>query len=208
MRKVKPLWLIVVVLVAIFGVAIAASIIGTVRMPWQVVPPPPTPTAVMTPSEVELPIGTLYFGETKTVEPVDVADLTVENGAVDITVSLEGDYSGFTDLDIVVQLVQDGQVKYTAVIEPVIVVSNTLHLSPTGWGGWSDKAASEAGEVVTCFVRNVGSGEGDYAQLIKWVPGASADTDGDGVADVFYPETTATTIASSLCLCTRRPPSP
>jgi len=187
--RAVPLWLIAVVLAAILGVAIAAYIIGTITMPWEIVPPPPTPTATMTPSEFTLEIGKLYFGETKTVAPRDVADLIVENGAVDITVSLDGDYSGFTALTITIQLRQDGNIIHEAVIEPVIVVSDTLNLGPTGWGGWSDRTASQAGEVVTCFVRNVGSGEGDYAQLIRWVPGASADTDGDGSPDVFYPET-------------------
>jgi len=184
--KSVPLWIVAVVLASILCVA-AVTYFGSIIMPWTITPPPtPLPTATMTPNEVTLEIGTLYFGGTKTVSPVDVADLTVENGAVDVTVSLDDDYSGFTDLDIVVQLVQDSAVKYTAEIEPIIVVSAPLNLGPTGWGGWSD---ATAGEVVTCFVRNVGSGEGDYAQLIRWVPGASADTDGDGVADVFYPDT-------------------
>jgi len=193
-KKVKifgkiPLWLIAAVLVAILGVAIAAYIIGTITMPWEVTPPPPPPppppTAVMTPSEVELPIGTLHFGETKTVAPEKVAELTVENGAVDIIIGLGGEYGGFDALSVTVQLVQGGEVKYEAVIEPTIVVSSVLHPSPTGTGGWSDKAASELGYVETCFVR-VLSGEGDLAQLVKWVPGATITVDG---ATYEYPNT-------------------
>ncbi|MHC1600097.1 MAG: hypothetical protein ACXQS5_04670, partial [Candidatus Methanospirareceae archaeon] len=118
-----------------------------------------------------------------------VADLKVKNGPVKLIAELGGDYKGFDALAITIQLVQNGEVKYEAVLKPTIVVSNTLNLGPTGWGGWSDKEASEAGEVVTCFVRNVGSGEGDYDQLIKWAPGASADTNGDDEPDVYYPET-------------------
>ena len=159
------------------------SIIGTVRMSWKVTPPPPT--AIMTPSEVTLDIGTLYFGETKTVAPEKVAELTVENGAVDITASLNGDYGGFDALSVTVQLVQGGEVKYEAVITPTIVVSSVLYPSPGGCGGWSDKTASELGYVETCFVR-VLEGEGDLAQLVKWVPGATI-TIGDET--YTYPET-------------------
>jgi hypothetical protein len=63
-------------------------------------------------------------------------------------------------------------VKYEAIIQPTIVVSSTLKFGPTGVGGWSDKTASAKGQVVTCFVRKI-SGEGDWAQLVKWVPGAT-----------------------------------
>jgi hypothetical protein len=178
MQKLKktykgiPLWLLATILVAIIGVA-AATIIGTVTMPWQVSPPPPPPpTASMTPSVVTLPIGTVYYGETKTVDPVDVADLTVANGAVDINVSLGGDYGGFNALSITVQLVQDGTVKYEAKIEPTIVVSSVLHPSSTGVGGWSDKTASAKGWVETCFIRKI-QGECDLARLVRWVPGAT-----------------------------------
>ena len=150
--------------------AYAAYIIGTVRMPWQVSPPPPT--ASMTPSEVTLPISTLYCGETKTVAPSKVAELTVENGAVDINVSLGGDYGGFNALSVIVQLVQGGTVKYEAKIEPTIVVSNVLYPSSTGCGGWSDKTASAKGWVETCFIRKI-QGECDLARLVRWVPGAT-----------------------------------
>jgi hypothetical protein len=179
-----PLWLLATILVAIIGIAAAAIIIGTVRMPWQVSPPPPPPppTASMTPSEVTLPIGTVYYGETKTVEPEDTgADLTVQYGAVDITVSLDGDYGGFDSISIIVQLVQNGEVKYEATIKPTIVVSSQLNFGPNGWGGWSDKTASAKGEVVACFVRKI-SGEGDWAKLVKWAPGSSVDS-------VSYPNT-------------------
>jgi len=180
-----PLWLPAVVLVAIVGVAVAAGLIGTVRMPWKVVPPPPTPTASMTPDEVELPIGTLHFGESKTFEPTKVATLTVENGAVDLIFELGGDYGGFDKISITVQLRQGENVIHEAVITPTIVVSSVLHPSPTGTGGWSDKEASKQGYVETCFVR-VLEGEGDLAQLVKWVPGATI-TIGDET--YTYPET-------------------
>ena len=173
--KSIPLWAVTtVLLVAIVGAVVAQNLIGTVRMPWKITSPPPT--AVITPSEVTLEIGKLYFGETKTIDPVNVAELTVENGAVDITVSLDGDYGGFDALSVTVQLVQDGEVKYEAVITPTIAVSSVLHPCPTGTGGWSDKEASKLGEVETCFVR-VLEGEGDLAQLVKWVPGASITVD-------------------------------
>ena len=133
--KTIPLWFIVAV--AIVGLAVAATLIGTVRMPWQITtpppppPPPPPPTASMSPFEVTLNIGTLEVGETKTVAPTKVADLTVENGPVDLTFTLEGDYSGFDEISITVQLVQNGEVKYEAVIEPTIVVSSVMNPSPT-----------------------------------------------------------------------------
>jgi hypothetical protein len=95
--------------------AYAAYIIGTVKMQWQVSPPPPT--ASMTPSVVEVPIGTLYFGETKTVDPAKVAELTVENGAMDITVSLGGEYSGLSVLSVTLKLVQSGNVVYQATVD-------------------------------------------------------------------------------------------
>jgi hypothetical protein len=99
--------------------AYAAYIIGTVKMPWQVSPPPPPPppTASMTPSVVEVPIGTLYFGDTKTVDPAKVAELTVENGAVNITVSLGGEYSGLSVLSVTLELVQSGDVVYQATVD-------------------------------------------------------------------------------------------
>jgi len=137
--KSIPLWAVTaVLLVAIVGAVVAQNLIGTVRMPWEVVPPPPR--ASMSPSEVTLEIGTIYFGETKTVEPVEVGVLTVENGPVDLTFTLNGDSS------------------------------------PGGCGGWSDKQASQLGYVETCFVR-VLAGEGDLAQLVKWVPGATITVD-------------------------------
>jgi hypothetical protein len=182
-KKVKCSIAAVTIAFLVF-VAYAAYIIGTVRMPWQVSPPPPPPppTASMTPSEVTLPIGTVYYGETKTVEPEDTgADLTVQYGAVDITVSLDGDYGGFDSISIIVQLVQNGEVKYEATIKPTIVVSSQLNFGPNGWGGWSDKTASAKGEVVACFVRKI-SGEGDWAKLVKWAPGSSVDS-------VSYPNT-------------------
>jgi len=179
MRKIKifgksvPLWLFATVLVAIASVAIAGTLIGTVTMPWVVETPPPT--ASLSPSSVTLQIGSMYCGETKTQDPTDVlADLTVENGAVDITVELDGDYGGLDAVAVTVQLVQGTEVKYSAVIEPTIVVSSVLYPSPTGAGGWSDKTA---GIVETCFVR-VLAGEGDLAQLVKWVPGATITVDG------------------------------
>ena len=182
-KKVKilgknlPIWLIATVLAAILGVAIAATWIGTVRMPWEVVPPPPQPTASMSPSEVTLDIGTLHFGETKTVAPEKVAELTVENGAVDIIIELGGEYGGFDALSVTVQLMKDGEVERQALIVPTIVVSSVLYPSPGGCGGWSDKDASELGEVETCFVR-VLSGDGDFARLVKWVPEATITVDG------------------------------
>lgn len=170
----KSVPVLALALIAVTAV-VAATIIGNVKMPWQVSPPPPPPppTASMAPSEVTLPIGTVYYGETKTVEPEDTgADLTVQYGAVDITASLGGDYGGFDALSVTVQLKQGGEVKYEATIQPTIIVSNILKFGPTGVGGWSDKTASAKGEVVTCFVRKI-SGEGDWAQLVKWVPGAT-----------------------------------
>jgi hypothetical protein len=119
-RAVKgvPLWLIVAVLAAAVGVAVAATIIGTVKMPWQVTaPPPPPPTASMSPSEVTLEIGTLYFGQTKTADPSKVAALTVENGAVNVIVSLGGDYSGLSAISVIFELVKDGNVVYQASVD-------------------------------------------------------------------------------------------
>jgi hypothetical protein len=165
-----PLWVIASMLVAITVSAVAINIIGTVKMPWQIVPPPPV--ASMSPSEVTLPIGTIYCGETKTGSPTKVATLTVANGFVNINVSLGGDYSGFDAISITVQLVQNGVVKYEAKIEPTIIVSSVLNPSPTGVGGWSDKTASAKGWVQTCFIRKI-QGECDLAQLVRWVPGAS-----------------------------------
>jgi predicted ribosomally synthesized peptide with SipW-like signal peptide len=59
-----------------------------------------------------------------------------------------------------------------------IVESHVLNLGPTGWGGWSDKEASTHGWVFNCIVKNVGTGQGNYAQLIRWVPGASVTVGG------------------------------
>jgi len=179
----KSVPVLALALIAVTAV-VAAGIIGNVKMPWQVSPPPaPQPTASMSPSEVTLPIVALYFGETKIAAPADVADLTVANGALDITASLGGDYGGFNALTITVQLVQGDTVKYEATIQPTIVVSSTLHFGPTGCGGWSDPTK---GEVATCFVRNVGSGQGDLAQLVKWVPGATITV---GSNTYTYPNT-------------------
>ena len=176
-----PLWIIAVALVSIIGVgAVAMYAIGVIRMHWAVVHPP-----TLSPSEIVIDMGTLYCGQTVTVEPMDVADLVVENGPIDITFELSGDYGGFNAIAITIQLVQDGQVMYEAVIEPTIVVSNVMYPSPTGVGGWSDKEASRLGYVETCFVR-VLAGEGDLAQLVKWVPGASITV---GDETYTYPET-------------------
>jgi hypothetical protein len=71
-------------------------------------------------------------------------------------------------------------------ISDTIITSATLHYSPTGWGGWSDKGASKLGWVLSCIVKNVGSGQGDYAKLIKWVPGASVTV---GTTTYTYPTT-------------------
>jgi hypothetical protein len=116
-----------IALIAFTAIAYAAYIIGTVKMPWQVSPPPPT--ASMTPSEVTLTIGTLYYGETKTVAPADVADLIVANGAVGITVSLGGDYSGLSALSITFELVQSGDVVYQATVDKTttsVVISGVV----------------------------------------------------------------------------------
>lgn len=186
--KTIPLWFVLVV-VAIVGIVVAASVIGTVKMPWKVeAPPTPTPRVTMTPSSATLEIGRVYFGVTKTVEPTKVAVLTVSHEPADLTFTLDGDYSGFDEISITVQLVQNGEVKYEAVIEPTIVVSDVMYPSPTGVGGWSDKEASQKGCAEKCFVR-VLAGEGDLQQLIVWKPGASIDTDGDGEPDVSYPNT-------------------
>jgi predicted ribosomally synthesized peptide with SipW-like signal peptide len=63
-----------------------------------------------------------------------------------------------------------------------IVKSAVLNYGPGGWGGWSDKEASKHGYVRNCIVKNVGTGEGDYALKIWWGPEASTD-------GVKYPNT-------------------
>lgn len=174
MKKKTTVLLASAIAAIVVGAVFAVAIIGQIRMPWTITsPPPPAPTASMSPSEVTLDIDTVYCGETKTVEPKDTgADLTVANGAMNIAVLLDGDYGGFDAISVTVQLVQDGVVKYEAKIEPTIIVSSILHPSPTGVGGWSDKAASEKGQVATCFVRKI-QGECDLAQLVRWVPKAT-----------------------------------
>jgi len=178
--RTVPAWLLAILCA---GVVVAATIIvGTVRMPWDVTPP----AAEMTPGEIEVPIGSIVSGHTKTSNPVDTDANLIVREPTDISIDLGGDYSGFTNFAVTMWLVQDGMVKYEAVIAPTIVVSNPLNLGPTGVGGWSDPIASVNGEVVTCFVRNIGSGEGDYAQLVKWAPGATI-TVGDTTYE--YPNT-------------------
>jgi hypothetical protein len=128
-----PLWLLTTVLTAVIGIVAAGCIIGTVRMPWQVVPPP----AYMTPREDTLTIGTLYFGETKTGGTVIPNGLTV-NEAVNITVSLGGDYSGFTELSIVVRFIQYemrdtvgvAKIKYTATLDLLTTSATIKNVQP------------------------------------------------------------------------------
>ncbi len=189
MRKIKilgksvPLWLVAIMLVAIVCIAVATVIIGTITMHWEVIP---APGASMSPSTVDIQIGTLYTGATKTQAPSDSgADLVVTDGAVDVIVELNGDYGGFDAISIIIQLVQGGQVVHQAEIQPTIVVSDVLYPSPTGCGGWSDKQASSLGWVEKCFVRVI-SGEGDLAQLVRWVPGATITVGGETYT---YPET-------------------
>jgi hypothetical protein len=182
--KKKTLLLATAIASIVVGAALAATFIGQISMPWTITsPPPPPPSATMSPSEVTLDMGSLATGETKSVAPAKVATLTVANGALDINALLGGEYGGFNALSVTVQLKQGDTVKYEAIIQPAIVVSNTLNFGPTGWGGWSDPTK---GEVVTCFVRNVGSGEGDLAQLVRWVPGASVTAGG---STYTYPNT-------------------
>ena len=180
--KKKTLLLAAAIASIVVGAALAATIIGQISMPWTITsPPPPPPTATMSPSVITIDMGSLATGETKSVDPAKVAVLTVANGALDINTLLGGEYGGFDALSIAIQLKQGGDVKYQTTLEPTIVVSNTLNLGPTGWGGWSDKTASAKGEVVTCFVRKI-SGEGDWAKLVKWAPGSSVDS-------ISYPNT-------------------
>jgi len=67
-----------------------------------------------------------------------------------------------------------------------IIESHVLNLGSTGWGGWSDKEASTHGWVLNCKVKNVGTCPGDYAQLIRWVPGANVTVGG---TTYTYPHT-------------------
>lgn len=88
-------------------------------MPWQVVPPPPT--IVMTPSEVIVPIGTIVEGGTVSIAPVySDANLTVTT-ATQLNVSLGGDYSGLTVLNVTINLVNmtSGLTVYTATVTNV-----------------------------------------------------------------------------------------
>jgi hypothetical protein len=91
-------------ILAVGGVyACYTSMIGRVKMPWQVVAPPPN--AVMTPSRVIVPIGTMVEGGTVSSSPMySKANLTVTT-ATQLNVSLGGDYSGLTVLNVTVNLV-------------------------------------------------------------------------------------------------------
>jgi len=188
MKKIRvfgrhiPLWLLIALLVTLISVTVAVTFIGKITMHWEI---QLAPEASMSKS-VSVPIGTLYTGETKSQIPTDTgADLIVKNNPVDLIISLDGDYGGFDSISVTLRLVKNGQTLYEAVLEPTIVVSKVLSPSPTGVGGWSSKEASTIGEVERCFVRVI-SGEGDLAQLVKWVPGAKITVDGETFT---YPET-------------------
>jgi len=187
-------YLVAAIIVGAIVAGAAGIVIGTMRISWTVTtpppppPPPPQPSASMEPSEISLDLGTIYVGEEKTVSFGKVATLKVENGPVDVTFTLEGNIAGFDEFIVKIRLMQDGNVVREAVIRPTIVVSDVMHPSPTGAGGWSDKEASKKGEVVACFIRPI-QGEGDVALLVPWKPGASIDIDNDGTPDYEYPNT-------------------
>lgn len=116
--KSIPIWTIAILLAVAVAMAATFISIGTVNMPWEIVqPPPPPPEASMRPSEITLNIGTLYIGQSKTVEPINVADLTVKHGNVTLNFTLGGRYDGFTEMTIVVQLRHGNNVEYKTTID-------------------------------------------------------------------------------------------
>jgi hypothetical protein len=130
-RKKIMFVVLALALTAIIGTSVVYACgiwgIGRIRMPWQVVPAPST--AIMTPSEIKVPIGTIVEGQTvSSASTYSGANLTV-SAVTNITVTLRGYYQGLTALNVTINLVNatTGATVYTATVTntaPSATISN------------------------------------------------------------------------------------
>jgi hypothetical protein len=117
-------------LTAIIGTSVAFACgiwgIGRIRMPWQVVPAPST--AIMTPSEISVPIGKIIEGQTVSSPSKDSGASLNVTAVTNITVTLGGYYQGLTALNVTINLVNaTGTTVYTATVTntaPSATISN------------------------------------------------------------------------------------
>jgi hypothetical protein len=96
-------------------------------MPWQVVPAPST--AIMTPSEISVPIGKIIEGQTVSSPSKDSGASLNVTAVTNITVTLGGYYQGLTALNVTINLVNatTGATVYTATVTetaPSATISN------------------------------------------------------------------------------------
>jgi hypothetical protein len=119
-------------LTAIIGTSVVYACgiwgIGRIRMPWQVVPAPPT--AIMTPSEINVPIGKIIEGQTvSSASTYSGANLTV-SAVTNITVTLGGYYQGLTALNVTINLVNaTGATVYTATVTNIAPLAAILNVA-------------------------------------------------------------------------------
>jgi hypothetical protein len=106
-------------LTAILGTSIAYACgfwgAGRINMPWRVVPAPAT--ATMTPSEINVPIGTIVEGQTVSSDSKDSGASLNVTAATDIYVILGGYYQGLAALNVTINVVNStGSTVYTATV--------------------------------------------------------------------------------------------
>lgn len=128
----KKIVLVALTLITILSVTVAyAYIAGVITIPWSVKPV----EVGMYPSEITIPLGTFYPGQTMFQDPPkeSVADLFVNVETADIIVDLGGDYdSGFDNFSVTIELWTEGEIApaYTATVsntEPTAVMPSVAH---------------------------------------------------------------------------------
>jgi hypothetical protein len=129
-RKKIMFVVLALALTAIIGTSVVCACgnwgIGKIRMPWQVVPAPPT--AIMTPSEINVSIGKIIEGQTVSSPSKDSGASLNVSAVTNITVTLWGYYQGLTALNVTINLVNaTGATVYTATVTntaPSATISN------------------------------------------------------------------------------------
>jgi hypothetical protein len=129
-RKKMMFVALALTLTAILGVSVVYACgiwgIGRISMPWQVVPAPAK--AIMTPSEINVPIGTITEGQTVSSASKDSGASLNVTAVTDIYVALGGHYHGLTALNVTINLVNaTGATVYTATVNntaPSATISN------------------------------------------------------------------------------------
>jgi hypothetical protein len=129
-RKKIMFVVLALALTAILGISVVYACgvwgIGRINMPWRVVPAPSK--AIMTPSEINVPIGNITEGQTVSSASKDSGASLNVTAVTNIYVALWGNYHGLTALNVTINLTNaTGATVYTATVTntaPSATISN------------------------------------------------------------------------------------